>query len=177
MTRYLSPHSRLHAHALLRMASYATQQGSSAAPEWFVSVINEEIPDRDAAYLDKLIVFYSDPFVYVLNFNDHSQRLRNHKLSLSLSLSLSHDTIGTTDDVELLGHTLSPIGASQPRTRWKPCRTCPSLTSDLKQLRSFLDGLSYRRKKSCAMYEKFSLNCTPSSIAFDCSSYTAVMPV
>ena len=60
-------------------------QGSSAAPGWFVKVINEVIKglDRVAAYLDDGIVFDSDPSLHVTNMRDFFLRLRKHNLKRS----------------------------------------------------------------------------------------------
>ena len=54
-------------------------QGSSAAPGWFVKVINEVIKGlaNVAAYVDDAIVFDSDPSVYVLTVTGLFKQLRN----------------------------------------------------------------------------------------------------
>ena len=60
-------------------------QGSSASPGWFVNVINEVIKDlkQVAAYLDDVIVFYSDPIAHVQTICSLFERLRKHNLKLS----------------------------------------------------------------------------------------------
>ena len=47
-------------------------QGRSAAPGWFVKVINEVINglDRVAVYLDDVIAFDADPSLHVVNMNE-----------------------------------------------------------------------------------------------------------
>ena len=83
-------------------------QGSSAAPGWFVEVINEVIKglDRVAAYLDNVIVFDAETSLHVVNMRKFVLRLRK----CNLKLSPSKDTIGATK-VDFLGHTIFPVGS------------------------------------------------------------------
>ena len=61
-------------------------QRSSAAPGWFVKVVNEVIKglDRVAAYLDDGIVFDADPSRHVANMKDFFLNLPKHILSFPL---------------------------------------------------------------------------------------------
>ena len=79
--------------------------GSSAAPGWFVKVINVVIKGlyRVTAYLDDVIVFHADPSLHVANMKDSFLCLRKH----DLKFSPSKPTIGATD-AYFLGHTVSP---------------------------------------------------------------------
>ena len=90
-------------------------QGSSAAPGWFVKVINEVIKglDRFAAYLDDTIVFDADPSLHVANMK-FFLRLRKHNIKLSPSKA----TIGATD-ADFLRHTISPAGIMPNAQKWK----------------------------------------------------------
>ena len=60
-------------------------QGSSAAPGWFVKVINEVIKalDRVAAYLDDVIVFDAGSSLHVVSLKEFFLRLRKRTLKLS----------------------------------------------------------------------------------------------
>ena len=60
-------------------------QGSSAAPGWFVKVINEVIKglERVAAYLDDIIVYDTDSTAHTANIRVLFRRLRLHNLTLS----------------------------------------------------------------------------------------------
>ena len=95
-------------------------QGSSAAPGWFVKVVNEGIEGlaNVTAYLDGVIIFDPGPAAHVLNIKELSKQLRKHNLKLSPSQAKSGDT-----DASFLGHTISPAGirpnASLPS---KACR-------------------------------------------------------
>ena len=82
-------------------------QGSSAAPGWFVKVINEIIKGlvRVATYFDDVIVFDAYPSLHVTYMKNFFLRLRKHNLTLSPSKA----TIAATD-AEFLGHTISPTG-------------------------------------------------------------------
>ena len=53
---------------LTRLEWLVMPQGSSAAPGWFVKVINERIKGlvNEAAYLDDVIIFDPDPSVHVI---------------------------------------------------------------------------------------------------------------
>ena len=114
-------------------------QRCSAAPAWFVKVINEVIKglDRVAAYLDDVIVFDADPSRHVANTKDLFLRLRKHNLKLSPSKA----TIGATD-ADFLGHTISPAGI-MPNAKKVEALTKMPVPTDLKQLRPLLDCLSY----------------------------------
>ena len=89
--------------------------GSSAAPGWFVKVINVVIKGlyRVTAYLDDVIVFHADPSLHVANIKDLFLRPRKH----NLKLSPSNTTIGATD-ADFLGHTISPAGIMPHEKRW-----------------------------------------------------------
>ena len=117
-------------------------QGSSAAPGWFVKVINEVIKDlvNVAAYLDDVIVFDPDPAAHVLNIRAFFKQLRKHNLKLSPSKA----KIGATE-ADFLGHTISPAGI-KPNAGKVAALTKMPMPKDLKQLRSLLGGLSYYRK-------------------------------
>ena len=117
-------------------------QGSSAAPGWFVKVINEVIKGlaNVAAYLDDVIVFDPDPAAHVLNITELFKRLRKHNLKLSPSKA----KIGATD-ADFLGHTISPAGIRPNASKVAALMSMP-MPKDLKQLRSLLGGLSYYRK-------------------------------
>ena len=80
-------------------------QGISAAPRWFVKVIDEVIEglDRVAAYLDDVIVFDADSSLQVANMKGFFLRVRKHNLKLSPAKA----TFGATD-ADFLGHTVSP---------------------------------------------------------------------
>ena len=60
-------------------------KGSSAAPGWFVKVINEVIKGlaNVVAYLDDVIAFDLDPSAHVLTIRDCSKQLRKHNPKLS----------------------------------------------------------------------------------------------
>ena len=91
-------------------------QGSSAAPGWFVKVINEVIKglDRVAAYLDDVIVFDVDPSLHVASMKEFFLRLRKHNLNLS-----SSNVIIGAMDAGFLGHTIPPAGIMSNAQKWK----------------------------------------------------------
>ena len=122
-------------------------QGSSAAPGWFVKVINEIIKDlaNVAAYLDDVIVFDSDPPAHILTIAGLFKKLRKHNLKLSPSKA----KIGATD-ADFLGHTISPAGI-RPNVSKVAALTKMPMPSDLKQLWSLFGGLSYYRIFSADM--------------------------
>ena len=117
-------------------------QRRSAAPRWFVKMINEVIKGlaNVAAYLDDVIVLDSDPSAHVLTFTGLLKQLRKHNLNLSSSKA----KIGATD-ADFLGHTISPAGIRPNASKVAALTKMPT-PSDLKQLRSILGGLSYYRK-------------------------------
>ena len=117
-------------------------QGNSAAPGWFVKVVNEVIKGlaNVAAYLDDVIVFDSDPSAYVITITGLFKQLRKH----SLKLSLLKAKIGATD-ADFFGHTISPAGIRLNASKVAVLTKMP-MPSDLRQLRSILGGLSYYRK-------------------------------
>ena len=117
-------------------------QGNSAAPGWFVKVINEVIKvlDRVATYLDDVIVFDADPSLHVADMKEMFLRLRQYNLKLPPSKAI----IGVTD-ADFLGHTISPAGVI-PNAQKVEALTKMSGPKDLKQLRSLLCALSYYRK-------------------------------
>ena len=125
-------------------------QASSAAPGWFVKVINEVIKGlaNVAAYLDDVIVFDPDLSTHVLNMKELFKQLRNH----SLELSLSKAKIGATDAV-LLGHTISPAGNRPNAPKVAALKSMP-MTKGLKQLRSLLGDLSYYSKSLAEMAKR-----------------------
>ena len=117
-------------------------QGSSAAPGWFVKVINGVIKDlvNVADYLVNVIVFDSDPSAHVLTITGLFKRLRKH----TLKLSPSNAKIGATD-ADFLCHTIPPAGI-RPNANKVPELMKMPMRLHRKQLRSLLGGLSYYRK-------------------------------
>ena len=105
-------------------------QGSSAAPGWFVKIINEVITgwQRVAAYLDDIIVFDPDPTDYVANIRALFGRLRKHHLKRSPSKA---KIVATTAD--FLGHTISAGGYS-PNSDKVAALTKLSMPTDKKQV-------------------------------------------
>ena len=115
--------------------------GSSASSGWLVKVINEVTKglEQVSAYLDNVIVFDSDPSTHVKTIRALFKGLRKH----NLELSPSKVRLGATD-ADLLGHSISPAGV-RPNAEKVPALALMSMPRDLKQLRSFLGGLSYNR--------------------------------
>ena len=116
-------------------------QGSSAAPGWFVKVINgfNKGLDRVAAYLDNVIVFDADRSLHVANMKELFSRLGHHNLKLSPSKA----TIGATEAV-FIGYTISPGGVMPNAQKVEALTKIPKL-KDLKQLPSLLGALSYHK--------------------------------
>ena len=116
-----------------------TPQGSSAAPGWFVKVINEVIKGlaNVADYLDDVIVFDPDPSAHVLTIKGLFRQLRK----LNLKLSPSKARIDATD-ADFFSYTISPAGV-RPNASNVAALTKMPMLSDLKQLRSLPGGLSY----------------------------------
>ena len=116
-------------------------QGSSAAPAWFVKVINEVIKGlaNVAAYFGDVIGFDPDPAAHVLNIKECLKQLRKHDLKLSRSKA----TIGATE-ADVLGHTNSPAGIRPSASKVAAVKLMP-MPEDLKQLKSLLGVLSYYR--------------------------------
>ena len=112
-------------------------QGSSAAPGWFVKVINEVIKglDRVAAYLDDVMVFDPDPATHVDNIRSLFERLGKHNLKLSPYKA----KLGATD-ADFLGHNISSCGVSSNADKVADVTLMPMPTT-VKQLRSLLGGL------------------------------------
>ena len=117
-------------------------QGSSAAPGWFVKVINEVIKGLPnvAAHLDDVTVFDPDPASHALNIKEFFKQLTKHNLKLSPSKA----KIGATD-ADFLGHTISPAGIRPNASKVAALLRMP-MPRDIKQLRSLLGGFSYYRK-------------------------------
>ena len=115
-------------------------QGSSAAPGWFVKVINGVIKDlvNVADYLVNVIVFDSDPSTHVLTITGLFKKLQKHNLKLSPSKA----KIGATD-ADFLGHTISPAGIRHNASKVAALTKMPMPSQ---QLRSLLGSLSYYRK-------------------------------
>lgn len=118
------------------------QQGSSAAPEWFVKVINKVVKSlaNVAANLDNVIVFDLDPTAHVLNTKELFKPLRQH----SLKFSPSNANIVATN-ADFLSHTISPAGIRPNASKVVAFKSIP-MPLDLKQLWPLLGGLSYYRK-------------------------------
>lgn len=116
-----------------------TPQGSSAAPKWFVKVVNEVIKylAKVATYLDDVIVLDTDPAAHARNIKAFFKQL--HKRSLELLPS--NVKIGATD-ANCLGHTISPAGI-KPNAAKVAALTNMPMTKCLKQVRYLLGCLSY----------------------------------
>ena len=91
-------------------------QGSSAAPGWYVKVINEVIEGlgRVAAYLDDVFVSDADPSRHVANMKEFFLRLRNQNLKLSPSKA----NTGTTN-VDFSVTPSLPPASCRIHKRWK----------------------------------------------------------
>ena len=106
--------------------------GSSAAPGWFVKVINEVIKGlaNMAAYLDDVSVFDLDPATHVLNIKELFKQLRKDNRKLTPSTANS----GATDS------EMRPSVSKVASLNNMP------IPKDLRLLRPLLVGLSYCRK-------------------------------
>ena len=116
-------------------------QGAAGAPAWFVSVIRLVTSGLDniRMYLDA-IGSYDSPIHHVATLATFFARLRLH----SLKLSPDKPRIGAAR-VDFLGHVISANGVRPNDDRVAALKRMP-MPTDIKQLRSLLDGLSYYRK-------------------------------
>ena len=117
-------------------------QGAAGAPAWFVSVMR-----LVTAGLDNIRMYRDDtsdlddcPIHHVATLATFFARLRVHKLKLSPDKS----RIGASR-VDFLGHVISSDGVRPNDDRVTALTRMP-MTTDIKQLRSLLGGLSYDRK-------------------------------
>ena len=117
-------------------------QGSGSLPGRFVKVINEIFKDlkQEAAYLDDVIVFDSDPVAHVPTIRSLFERLRMHNLKLSPSKA----RLGATD-ANFLGHSISPAGL-RPNAKKVSLLTNMPMPTDVKQVRALMGGVNYYRK-------------------------------
>ena len=92
-----------------------------------------------AAYLDDVIVFYSDPVAHVRTILSLFERLRKQNLKLS-----PEGTIGC-HRCEFLGHSISPAGLRPNAEKLSALTNMPMLT-DVKQVRALTGGVNYYRK-------------------------------
>ena len=92
-------------------------QGSSAAPGWFVKVINEVIKGLDlvAAYLDDVTDFDSDLSTHVVIMKKLLLRLRKH----NLRSRLPKPKTAPRTRVPLVTPS-RPAGSSRTPARWRP---------------------------------------------------------
>ena len=117
-------------------------QGAAGDPAWFVSVMRLLMAGLDniRIYLDDAIGSDDCPLHHVATLATFFARLRLHKLKLSPDKS----RIGATR-VDFLGHIISADGV-RPNDDRVAALTCMLMSTDIKQLRSLLGGLSYYRK-------------------------------
>ena len=117
-------------------------QGAAGAPAWFVSVMRLVTVGLDniRMYLDVAIGSDDCPLHYVTTLAAFFARLRLHQLKLSPDKS----RIGAAR-VDFLGHIISADGVRPNDDRVAALTRMP-MSSDIKQLRSLLGGLSYYRK-------------------------------
>ena len=116
-------------------------QGAAGAPAWFVSVMRLVINGLDniRMYLDDAIGFDDSPIHHVA-LAAFFERLRLYKLKLfPVKVKLG------AAQVDFLGHAISSDGA-RPNDDKVAALTRMPISSDIKQLRSLLGGLSYYRK-------------------------------
>eukprot|EP00752_Nemacystus_decipiens_P017591 g15764.t1 len=117
-------------------------QGAPQSPGWYMRVINEVIQnlERFLAYLDGVIVHYTDPASHIANLGVFFERLVLHNLKLSPGKT----KIGATE-ADFLGHTICPDGV-RPMADKVVALTNMPIPNGIKQLRSLLRGLFYYRK-------------------------------
>ena len=117
-------------------------QGASGAPAWFVSVMRLVTAGLDSIrmYLDDAIGSDDCSLHHVTTLAAFFARLRLHQLKLSPDKS----RIGTAR-VDYLGHIISKDGVRPNDDRVAALTRMP-MSSDIKQLRSLLGGLTPYRK-------------------------------
>ena len=118
------------------------RQGAAGAPAWFVSVMRlvTDGLDNIRMYLDDAIESDDSPMAYMTTLATFFARLRLHNLKLSPNKT----RIGAVR-VDFLGHVFSQDGAHPNDDKFTTLAQMP-MPRDIKQLRSFLGGLSYYRK-------------------------------
>ena len=112
-------------------------QGSSISPGWFVKAINEVIKrlHQVATYLERMIVFESDPKTHVKTINALIEQIRKHNLKLPPSTA----RLGGTD-ADFLGHRTSPAGVHLNAEKVSALRKRP-MPRNLKQVRIRMGGV------------------------------------
>lgn len=116
--------------------------GTSQSPDWFVRVINEVINNIGGveAYLDDVVAFDETPKMHVHTIQTFPQGREE----------VQHQTLSTKGDdrYRSLGfsgkHLITPDGLC-PRAENVEALTKMPMATTVKQLRSPLGGLSYRR--------------------------------
>ena len=117
-------------------------QGAAGAPAWFVSATRLVTAGLDniRMYLDDATGSDNCPIHHVATLATFFARLRLHKLKLSPDKSRDEAA-----RVDFLGHVISADGVRPNDDRVAALTRMP-MPTDIKQLRSLLDGLSYYRK-------------------------------
>ena len=121
----------------------------SAAPGWFVKVINEVVKglERVAAYLDDIIVYDTDPTAHTANIRALFQCLRIPNLKLSAAkarIGATKARIGATK-ADFLGPTTSPAGFS-PNADKVAALTKMPMPANVRQVRALIGRIGYYRE-------------------------------
>ena len=124
------------------LTAFCMPQGAGGAPAWFVSAMRLVTGglDNTRMYLDGAIGSDDCPIRHVATLATFFARLRLHKLKLYPDKS----RIGAAR-VDFLSHVISADGVRPNDDRVAALTRMP-MSTDIKQLRSLLGGLSYYRK-------------------------------